>query len=224
MYLFKRIDESGSINFFVKNGIYRIFGLIKNSYERIICYFYWFEFVICLNYFLEVMCDIVSYVSKWLNSQWQYVFRDFLLIGEVMELFLLSNSTLSGKVWLEYVLSLIVEQLQGRRLAVFIFFVGVTQIWDDYIAKTVAVFVSLGVFVIGIYSVVDFVVAIENVEIVIVGGGNIFQLLKQCRERGLLVLIIDVVKRGVLYIGWSVGVNFVCLIIRIINDMSIVDS
>lgn len=68
MYLFKRIDESGSINFFVKNGIYRIFGLIKNSYERIICYFYWFEFVICLNYFLEVMCDIVSYVSKWLNS------------------------------------------------------------------------------------------------------------------------------------------------------------
>lgn len=140
-----------------------------------------------------------------------------------MELFLLSNLMLLGKVWLEYVLLLIVEQLQGCCLVVFIFFVGVMQIWDDYIVKMAVVFVLLGVFVIGIYSVVDFVVVIENVEIVIVGGGNIFQLLKQCCECGLLVLIIDVVKCGVLYIGWSVGVNFVCLIICIINDMLIVD-
>ena len=41
----------------------------------------------------------------------------------------------------------------------------------------------------------------------IVGGGNTFQLLKQCRERGLLAPITDVVKRGALYIGWSAGAN-----------------
>jgi hypothetical protein len=70
MYLFKRTDESGSINSPVKNGIYRTFGLIKNSHERTICYFHWLEFVTCSNHFPEAMCDIVSHVSKWLNSQW----------------------------------------------------------------------------------------------------------------------------------------------------------
>jgi hypothetical protein len=51
----------------------------------------------------------------------------------------------------------------------------------------------------------DPVAAIENAEMVIVGGGNTFQLLKECRERGLLAPIVDVVKRGALYIGWSAG-------------------
>lgn len=124
-----------------------------------------------------------------------------------MELLLLSNSTLPGKAWLEHALPLIAEQLQGRRSAVFIPFAGVTQTWDDYTAKTAAVLAPLGVSVTGIHSVVDPVAAIENAEIVIVGGGNTFQLLKQCRERGLLAPITDVVKRGALYIGWSAGAN-----------------
>ena len=118
-----------------------------------------------------------------------------------MELLLLSNSTLPGKAWLEHALPLIAEQLQGRRSAVFIPFAGVTQTWDDYTAKTAA----------------------ENAEIVIVGGGNTFQLLKQCRERGLLAPITDVVKRGALYIGWSAGANLACPTIRTTNDMPIVD-
>ena len=113
-----------------------------------------------------------------------------------MELLLLSNSTLPGKAWLEHALPLIAEQLQGRRSAVFIPFAGVTQTWDDYTAKTAAVLAPLGVSVTGIHSVVDPVAAIENAEIVIVGGGNTFQLLKQCRERGLLAPITFVVKRG----------------------------
>mgnify|MGYP005890713305 CR=1 FL=1 len=88
-----------------------------------------------------------------------------------MELLLLSNSTLPGKAWLEHALPLIAEQLQGRRSAVFIPFAGVTQTWDDYTAKTAAVLAPLGVSVTGIHSVVDPVAAIENAEIVIVGGG-----------------------------------------------------
>lgn len=64
-----------------------------------------------------------------------------------MELLLLSNSTLPGKAWLEHALPLIAEQLQGRRSAVFIPFAGVTQTWDDYTAKTVAVLAPLGVSV-----------------------------------------------------------------------------
>ncbi|EEY1753782.1 dipeptidase PepE [Escherichia coli] len=136
-----------------------------------------------------------------------------------MELLLLSNSTLPGKAWLEHALPLIAEQLQGRRSAVFIPFAGVTQTWDDYTAKTAAVLAPLGVSVTGIHSVVDPVAAIENAEIVIVGGGNTFQLLKQCRERGLLAPITDVVKRGALYIGWSAGANLACPTIRTTNAL-----
>ena len=120
-----------------------------------------------------------------------------------MELLLLSNSTLLGKAWLEHALPTIAGQLNGRRSAVFIPFAGVTQTWDDYTAKTAAVFGPMGVAVTGIHSVADPVSAIENAEIVIVGGGNTFQLLKECRERGLLEPMVDVVKRGALYVGWS---------------------
>ena len=140
-----------------------------------------------------------------------------------MELLLLSNSTLPGKAWLEHALPTIAGQLNGRRSAVFIPFAGVTQTWDDYTAKTAAVFSPMGVTVTGIHSVADPVSAIANAEIVIVGGGNTFQLLKECRERGLLAPMVDVVKRGALYIGWSAGANLACPTIRTTNDMPIVD-
>ena len=111
-----------------------------------------------------------------------------------MELLLLSNSTLPGKGWMEHALPLIAEQLNGRRTAVFIPFAGVTQTWDEYTAKTAAIFAPMGVNVTGIHTVADPIAAIENAELVIVGGGNTFQLLKESRERGLLAPIVDVVR------------------------------
>jgi dipeptidase E len=72
----------------------------------------------------------------------------------------------------------------------------VTQTWDDYTAKAAAVLAPLGVSVTGIHSVADPVAAIAAAEVVIVGGGNTFQLLKECRGRGLLAPIVDVVQRG----------------------------
>lgn len=140
-----------------------------------------------------------------------------------MELLLLSNSTLPGKAWLEHALPLIAGQVKGRRKAVFIPFAGVTQSWDDYTAKVAAVMAPMAVSVTGIHSVDDPIAAIESTEMVIVGGGNTFQLLKECRSRGLLAPIVDVVKRGALYIGWSAGSNLACPTIRTTNDMPIVD-
>ena len=140
-----------------------------------------------------------------------------------MELLLLSNSTRPCKAWLEHALPLIEARLNGRRRAVFIPFAGVTQTWDEYTAKTVAVMAPLGVSVTGIHTVADPVSAIENAELIIVGGGNTFQLLKESRQRGLLAPIVDVVKRGALYIGWSAGANLACPTIRTTNDMPIVD-
>ena len=140
-----------------------------------------------------------------------------------MELLLLSNSTLPGKAWLEHALPLIAGQVKGRRKAVFIPFAGVTQSWDDYTAKVAAVMAPMAVSVTGIHSADDPIAASESTEMVIVGGGNTFQLLKECRSRGLLAPIVDVVKRGALYIGWSAGSNLACPTIRTTNDMPIVD-
>lgn len=139
-----------------------------------------------------------------------------------MELLLLSNSTLPGKAWLEHALPLIAGQVKGRRKAVFIP-AGVTQSWDDYTTKVAAVMAPMAVSVTGIHSVDDPIAAIESTEMVIIGGGNTFQLLKECRSRGLLAPIVDVVKRGALYIGWSAGSNLACPTIRTTNDMPIVD-
>ncbi|EBB9421631.1 peptidase E [Salmonella enterica] len=115
-----------------------------------------------------------------------------------MELLLLSNSTLPGKAWLEHALPLIANQLNGRRSAVFIPFAGVTQTWDEYTDKTAEVLAPLGINVTGIHRVADPLAAIEKAEIIIVGGGNTFQLLKESRERGLLAPVADRVKRGAL--------------------------
>ncbi|RCI92877.1 dipeptidase PepE [Klebsiella pneumoniae] len=93
-----------------------------------------------------------------------------------MELLLLSNSTLPGKAWLEHALPLIAGQVKGRRKAVFIPFAGVTQSWDDYTAKVAAVMAPMAVSVTGIHSVDDPIAAIESTEMVIVGGGNTFQV------------------------------------------------
>lgn len=140
-----------------------------------------------------------------------------------MELLLLSNSTLPGKGWMEHALPLIAGQLNGRRSAVFIPFAGVTQTWDDYTAKTAAIFTPMDVHVTGIHTVADPAAAVASADVVIVGGGNTFQLLKECRTRGLLTPIVDAVKRGALYIGWSAGSNLACPTIRTTNDMPIVD-
>lgn len=105
----------------------------------------------------------------------------------------------------------------------FIPFAGVTQTWDEYTDKTAEVLAPLGVNVTGIHRVADPLAAIEKAEIIIVGGGNTFQLLKESRERGLLAPMADRVKRGALYIGWSAGANLACPTIRTTNDMPIVD-
>ncbi|MGC8200972.1 Type 1 glutamine amidotransferase-like domain-containing protein, partial [Salmonella enterica] len=72
------------------------------------------------------------------------------------------------------------------------------------------VLAPLGINVTGIHRVADPLAAIEKAEIIIVCGGNTFQLLKESRERGLLAPMADRVKRGALYIGGSAGANLAC--------------
>lgn len=140
-----------------------------------------------------------------------------------MNVLLLSNSILPGSGYLEYALPVLKTHLGKGRNVVFIPFAGVTQSWDAYTEKVRLALAELALEITGIHTLSDPLAAITAADIVMVGGGNTFNLLKHCRERGLLAPIRQAVKRGALYVGWSAGANLACPTIRTTNDMPIVD-
>ncbi len=140
-----------------------------------------------------------------------------------MELLLLSNSVLPGHGYLAHAIEPMRALLKGRRRAVFVPFAGVTVGWDDYTAKVRQALAPLDIELQSLHAVDNAPEAIRQAEIVIVGGGNTFNLVKCCRERGLLPVIIERVRAGAAYIGWSAGANLACPTLCTTNDMPIVD-
>jgi len=51
--------------------------------------------------------------------------------------------------------------------------------------------------------------SLEKAELIIVGGGNTFQLLRECRARGMLEVIRERVKNGCRYLGWSEALGLI---------------
>lgn len=140
-----------------------------------------------------------------------------------MDLLLLSNSVLPGTGYLEYALPLLKDHLGARRRVAFIPFAGVTQSWDAYTDKVRQALAELKLEITGIHRLENGPEAIAQAEVIMVGGGNTFNLLKSCRERGLLDPIRQSVGKGALYVGWSAGANLACPTIRTTNDMPITD-
>ena len=63
----------------------------------------------------------------------------------------------------------------------------------------------------------------RKAELFIVGGGNTFNLLHQCRHTGVLKALGERVRAGTRYVGWSAGANLACPTIRTTNDMPVID-
>jgi dipeptidase E len=129
-----------------------------------------------------------------------------------MQLLLLSSSRTPAGYLTDYLGDIRPFTAEVRR-AVFIPFAAVSLSWDEY-AKRVEDAIGFPLYPIN---------ELPNADLVVVGGGNTFQLLKQCRERGLLNLIQERVKGGTRYLGWSAGANLACPTIKTTNDMPIVD-
>ena len=127
-----------------------------------------------------------------------------------MELLLLSNSRTAAGFLVDYV-----EEIRafarGARRACFIPYASVMRPWEEFTAMVREALPF------------DFQQDISQAEVVVVGGGNTFQLLRECRSRRLLDLISSKVKQGAKYIGWSAGSNLACPTIKTTNDMPIVD-
>ena len=56
---------------------------------------------------------------------------------------------------------------------------------------------------------------LDSADLVVVGGGNTFHLLRECRLRGLLGPMRARVREGkARYLGWSAGANLACPTIK----------
>ncbi len=140
-----------------------------------------------------------------------------------MDLLLLSNSRSPDGSFLVHARAAIAAIAAGRTRALFIPFAAVTMPWSDFTETVRAVFAAAAVAVEAVPLTGDVGGALAAAEMVVIGGGNTFQLLRECRTRGLLQPIAQRVRQGVPYIGWSAGANLACPSISTTNDMPIVD-
>ena len=136
-----------------------------------------------------------------------------------MRLLLLSNSRNPGGDYLGHALDAFAVLLSGRTSAWFVPFAGVTVPWDDFTAVVASALAPLGVRVTGAHTQPE----PGADDVILVGGGNTFHLLRECRTRGLLDVMRHRVRGGAPYAGWSAGANLTCPTIRTTNDMPIVD-
>jgi dipeptidase E len=141
----------------------------------------------------------------------------------VIDLLLLSNSRSPDGSYLVHAIAEIAAIAAGRKRALFVPFASVTVSWRAYTEQVQAVFAKAAVAIESIATLSDPLDAIAGAEMVVIGGGNTFQLLRECRRRGLLEPIAARVREGTPFIGWSAGANLACPSICTTNDMPIID-
>jgi len=133
-----------------------------------------------------------------------------------MDLLLLSSSRTPAGYLTDY-LADVKAFSAGVRRAAFVPFAAVSLPWQDY-AQKVSEASGIALRVVGRPADLD------ECDLIVVGGGNTFQLLRECRTGGFLEAIRTRVKRGeAKYLGWSAGANLACPTIKTTNDMPIVD-
>jgi dipeptidase E len=141
-----------------------------------------------------------------------------------MRILLLSNSTNAGQAYLAWATQEIGSFLGILPTsAVFIPYAGVSIAPAAYEAKVAPVFASLGCKLTSIEHEWNPLGAIENASLIVVGGGNTWQLVRRLHQLKLMDAIRDKVKSGTPYIGWSAGSNIACPTMQTTNDMPIAD-
>lgn len=141
-----------------------------------------------------------------------------------MKLLLISNSTMPGEAYLDYPKHEIKKFLGEKPLtALFIPYAAVTFSFDVYEQKVAERFAELGFLVKSIHHFSDPVLAVNEAEVIVVGGGNTWQLVRMMHDNQIMELIRGKVLNGTPYIGWSAGSNIACPTLRTTNDMPIID-
>lgn len=141
-----------------------------------------------------------------------------------MRLLLISNSTNPGEAYLDYPKHEIKQFLGNQPLtALFIPYAAVTFSFDLYEQKVAERFGELGFQVKSIHHFSDPVQAVKDAQVIVVGGGNTWQLVRMMHDNQLMEPIREKVLGGTPFIGWSAGSNVACPTLRTTNDMPIID-
>jgi dipeptidase E len=138
------------------------------------------------------------------------------------DLLLLSNSSIYGRGYLEHALSAIGEFLSGHKTVHFAPYA--LKDHDGYAERARSTLAQFDVSVVGLHTTANPAAAVEAAEVLFVGGGNSFRLVKALQNHGLLAPVRRRVTAGELcYMGSSAGTNMACPSLRTTNDMPIVE-
>ena len=102
----------------------------------------------------------------------------------------------------------------------FIPYAGVRRNYDEYELKVKQSLNKENI--VSIHKFKNLKEAVLNSKVILVGGGNTFELLNKLYENDLINIISNKVKDGACYIGWSAGSNIAGKSIKTTNDMPIV--
>lgn len=141
----------------------------------------------------------------------------------IMELLLLSNSTLPGEPFFQWPRPHVAPFLEGRRRIAFVPFAATEDQHDLYVDRVAAILGGMGCSIVGLHKEKDPCQVLASCDAVAIGGGNSFLLLRSLYRTGLLKAITGMVEDGMPYLGWSAGSNVACPTIMTTNDMPIVE-
>ncbi len=138
-------------------------------------------------------------------------------------LLLISNSTLHGSGYLDHCESEILKFLKKNSEILFIPYARPSGISHSAYTKIAYKrYKKMGFELTGIHTYKNHKKAIENAEVIFIGGGNTFVLLNDLYKTDILNIIHRKVCEGMKYIGTSAGSNVACKSIKTTNDMPII--
>lgn len=142
------------------------------------------------------------------------------MMEPAMRLLLISNSTQHGGGYLDHAEPEIRDFVGQRRRVVFVPFA--VQDRRDYAAKAQERFRQMGLSLTSVHDVSNLPRAVQEAEVIFVGGGNTFRLLKGLYDHALLEPIRRSVVAGALYIGSSAGSIVAGPSLKTTKDMPVV--
>jgi dipeptidase E len=135
-------------------------------------------------------------------------------------LLLISNSTQHGTGFLDHAESEI-RDFVGRRTQI-VFIPYALRDRRAYAAKVETRLRKMGLLVTSVHDVSNMPRAVHEAEVVFVGGGNTFRLLKGLYDDDLVEPIRRAVNEGAFYIGSSAGSIVACPTLKTTKDMPVV--
>jgi dipeptidase E len=141
-------------------------------------------------------------------------------IDDARQLLLISNSTLHGSGYLDHAEKEIRDFVGGRTRVLFVPYAVHDR--RAYAAKAKERFREMGLSLASIHDVSNMQRAVDEADVIFVGGGNTFRLLKGLHDHDLLGPIRRKVAAGTPYIGSSAGCIVACPTLKTTKDMPVV--